>query len=53
MLVGLGLVAARISGVATLGPWGVAAVYGALISGVLGVSIFALGITFNYLVSFK
>ena len=51
MLVGLGLVAARISGVATLGPWGVAAVFGALISGVLGVSIFALGITFNYLVA--
>jgi glycosyltransferase involved in cell wall biosynthesis len=51
LLVGLGLVVARISGVSSLGPWGVAALYGALVSGVLGVSIFALGITFNYLVS--
>lgn len=51
VLVGLGLVVARISGVSSLGPWGVAALYGALVSGVLGVSIFALGITFNYLVS--
>ncbi|MGD8807586.1 MAG: glycosyltransferase family 2 protein [Chloroflexota bacterium] len=50
-LVGLGLVVARISGVSSLGPWGVAAVYGALVSGVLGVSIYALGVTFNYLVS--
>jgi glycosyltransferase involved in cell wall biosynthesis len=51
LLVGLGLVIARISGVSSLGPWGVAAVYGALVSGVLGVSIYALGVTFNYLVS--
>lgn len=51
LLVGLGLVVARISGISSLGPWGVAAVYGALVSGVLGVSIFALGVTFNYLVS--
>jgi glycosyltransferase involved in cell wall biosynthesis len=51
LLVGLGLIVARISGVASLGPWGVVAVYGALVSGVLGVSIYALGITFNYLVA--
>jgi glycosyltransferase involved in cell wall biosynthesis len=51
LLVGLGLVVARIGGTSSLGPWGVAAVYGALVSGVLGVSIFSLGVTFNYLVS--
>jgi hypothetical protein len=50
-LVGLGLVIARLSGVTTLGPLGVAALYWALISGVAGISVFALGVTFNYLVS--
>jgi hypothetical protein len=50
-LVGLGLVLARLSGVTTLGPLGVTALYWALISGVAGISIFALGVTFNYLVS--
>jgi glycosyltransferase involved in cell wall biosynthesis len=50
-LVGLGLVIARLSGVTTLGTSGVAALYWALISGVAGISIFALGVTFNYLVS--
>lgn len=51
LLIGLGLVIARLGGISSLGPWGVAAVYGALVSGVLGVSIYALGVTFNYLVS--
>jgi glycosyltransferase involved in cell wall biosynthesis len=51
LLVGIGLVVARISGQTTLGPWGVAALYWALVSGVAGISIFALGSTFNYLVS--
>lgn len=50
-LVLLGLVVSRLSGVTTLGPWGVAALFWALVSGVAGVSIFALGATFNYLVS--
>jgi len=50
-LVALGLVAVRLSGVTTLGPWGVGALYGALVSGVTGVSLFTLGATFNYLVS--
>jgi glycosyltransferase involved in cell wall biosynthesis len=50
-LVVLGLVIARLSGVTTLGTWGVAAVYWALVSAVTGISIFALGATFNYLVS--
>jgi hypothetical protein len=51
MLVGFGLVIARISGITELGPWGVAALFFALVSGVTGISIFALGSTFNYLVS--
>lgn len=50
-LVGLGLVIARLSGTVTLGAWGVAALYTALVCGVVGISIFTLGASFNYLVS--
>lgn len=50
-LVGLGLVAARISGITQIGPWGVAALYAALLAGVCGVSIYALGATSNILVA--
>lgn len=50
-LIMLGLIIARLSGVAALGAWGVAAIYTALVAAVIGVSIFALGVTFNYLVS--
>jgi glycosyltransferase involved in cell wall biosynthesis len=45
------LVIARLTGVTSLGPWGVAAVYFAMVSGVIGVSVFLLGVTFNYLIS--
>ncbi len=51
LLVGLGLVIARLSGITTLGPWGVMAVFFGMVSGVTGVGIFAFGATFNYLVS--
>ena len=51
LLVGIGLVGLRLSGVTTLGPSGVAAIFVALVAGVAGVSLFALGATFNYLVS--
>lgn len=51
LLVGLGLIALRLSGVTSLGPWGVAALFMAMVSGVGGISVFALGSTFNYLVS--
>ena len=51
MLVGLGLVVARLQGVSTLSPLAVAALFAALVTGVAGVSLFALGATFNYLVS--
>lgn len=50
-LIVLGLVAARLSGVTSLSGWGVAAVFSALVLGVAGISLFALGATFNYLVS--
>src|SRR4029078_5388341 len=50
-LITVALVVARVIGVTELGPWGVAAVFSALLSGVTGVSIFSLGVTFNYLVS--
>lgn len=47
----LGLLATRLMGVTEIGPWGVAALFAALVAGVTGISIFALGVTFNYLVS--
>ena len=50
-LVFIGMVFARLSGVTSLGAWGVASIYTALVAVVIGVSIFALGVTFNYLVS--
>ncbi|NMC78481.1 MAG: glycosyltransferase family 2 protein [Chloroflexi bacterium] len=49
--VAIGLVIARLGGTTELGPWGVAALFWALLSGVIGVSVFSLGVTFNYLVS--
>lgn len=49
-LIGLGLLVARLSGITSLGPGGVTAVFWMLISAVAGISIFALGTTFNYLV---
>ncbi|GAB4447422.1 MAG: glycosyltransferase family 2 protein [Anaerolineales bacterium] len=50
-LVFLGLLIARLNGVTTLGPWGVLALFTALVSSIAGLNIFALGVTFNYLVS--
>lgn len=50
-LIFLGIILARLNGTTTLGPLGVAALFTALIAGVSGVNVFALGITFNYLVS--
>ncbi len=51
LAVGLALVALRLQGVTTLGPLGVFALFAGVTLGVAGVSIFALGATFNYLVS--
>lgn len=50
ILVFLGLVLIRLSGITSVGPWGVVALFVALISAVAGVDLFALGATFNYLV---
>jgi hypothetical protein len=50
-LVFIGLVVSRLSGNTTLGPWGVAALYSGLINAVIGISLFAMGAAFNYLVS--
>jgi glycosyltransferase involved in cell wall biosynthesis len=50
MAIGVGLVVARLHGITTLGPWGVAAVFAALVAAVTGVSLFSLGAMFNYLV---
>ena len=50
-LIFLGLVIARLNGITTLGSWGVVALFTALVTVVSGVNIFALGVTFNYLVS--
>ncbi|MCB8923692.1 MAG: hypothetical protein H6662_19060 [Ardenticatenaceae bacterium] len=50
-LILLGLVVARLSGVTELGAWGVMAVFTAMVTAVVGVSLFALGVTFNYMVT--
>jgi len=50
MIAVIALVAARLSGITTLGPWGVAGLFLGAISGVVGISLYALGVTFNRLV---
>ncbi len=50
-LIGLGLLLARLQGITELGAWGVFSLFAAQVLSVAGVSIFALGATFNYLVS--
>jgi hypothetical protein len=49
-LVFLSILFTRLSGITSLGPWGVAALFIALISAIGGIDLFALGVTFNYLV---
>ena len=51
LAVGIGIVVARLQGITTIGPWGVAALFWAVISAVGGLSVFSLGVLFNYLVS--
>lgn len=50
-LVGAGLVISRLQGITTISPWGMVAIFAALVLGVGGVSLFGLGATFNYLVA--
>jgi hypothetical protein len=49
--VGLGLLLLRLQGVTELGPAGIYAVFAAVVCGAAGASVFALGASFNYLVS--
>jgi glycosyltransferase involved in cell wall biosynthesis len=51
LLIALTLVVVRLQGITELGTWGTFAVLVAQVLAVAGVSIFALGATFNYLVS--
>lgn len=46
-----GLVVVRLQGQTSLAPWQVALLFAGMVSAVGGISIFSLGITFNYLVS--
>jgi len=50
-VVGLGLVITRLSGIASVGPLGAFALFSALVLAVAGVSILALGMSFNYFVA--
>jgi hypothetical protein len=50
-LVGFGVLFLRLRGITTLGPAGTYAVFAAVVLGAAGVSVFALGASFNYLVS--
>jgi glycosyltransferase involved in cell wall biosynthesis len=50
-VIGLGLVATRLSGVQSVSPVGAFTLFTALVLVVAGVSIFALGISFNYFVA--
>ncbi len=51
LVIGLVIITLRISGITFLGAWGVASVFAGMVSVVGGISIFTLGVTFNYLVS--
>ena len=50
-LIGTGVLRLRLQGTKSLGPWGVFSLFSALVLGVAGVSIYSLGVTFNYLVA--
>ncbi len=50
-LIGLGLVVARLQGITSVSPLGAFTLFAALILAVAGVSILALGISFNYFVA--
>ncbi|MFO7539363.1 MAG: glycosyltransferase family 2 protein [Chloroflexota bacterium] len=51
LLTAVALIVARLQGVTTLGPLEVAALFGGVVVGITGISIFSLGVAFNYLVS--
>jgi len=49
--IGIAVVIARLQGVTALGPLGVASLFVAVVAGIIGIDLMALGSTFNYLVS--
>jgi glycosyltransferase involved in cell wall biosynthesis len=51
LALGLALLAIRIQGVTRLDPWWIFGVFAALVLSVAGVSLFCLGVSFNYLVT--
>jgi len=51
LAVALWIVAQRVQGITTLSPWGIFALFTAAVLGVAGVSVFLLGVMFNYLVA--
>lgn len=51
-IIGAGIVAARLQGITSLDVWGVTALYTAMMTAVVGVTLFSLGAMFNYLVRF-
>jgi len=50
-VIALVFVGLRLSGVTALGPWGIAGLFAAMLLGLTGFDLFALGATFNYLVA--
>jgi hypothetical protein len=50
-LIGLGVVVARLQGITSVGPLGAFALFAALVLAVAGVSVTALGVSFNYFVA--
>lgn len=50
-LIGFGLVGVRLSGINSVGPLGAFTLFAAMVLGVAGVSILALGMSFNYFVA--
>ena len=51
LLIGLGTLIARLTGVTSLGPWGVTGIFVASLCAFIGTTLFAMGATSNYLVS--
>jgi glycosyltransferase involved in cell wall biosynthesis len=51
LAVALWIVAQRVQGITTLSPWGIFALFSAAVAGVAGISLFLLGVMFNYLVA--
>lgn len=49
--IGLEIVFARLSGLVSLEAWGVATLFIAAVTALTGINIFALGVTFNYLLT--